>query len=150
MTDVGIGVTNVLALPLITASVTTGNNEDWVDSIKFVVDDGSGLAVDAMPQLDLRGITFEMEVRRSASDNEVVLAASTDSGTLQIGTPPDYGFLLILIPLAEMQNMAAASFVADITGRDAFNTRVAVQIALTITEGITRQPVNKRIAIVVP
>jgi hypothetical protein len=147
MTDVQ--ATNVLALPLVAVAITTGNNEDWVDAIEFVVDDGTGMQIDDMPQLDIRGIIFEMEVRRSASDNEVVLGASTESGTLVIGAPPDWGFLIIQIPLVEMQNMTAADYVADITGRDAFNQRAAVQIALTVAEGVTRQPVQKRVAIVV-
>jgi hypothetical protein len=141
-------VTNVLSLPLVQVLIETGNNEDWIDSIKFVVDDGTELDVSLMPQLDLRGITFEMEIRRQPGDSEVILGASTDSGTLQVGAPPDFGFLLILIPLAEMQNMTAASYVGDIVGRDNYNTRVAVQIALTIVEGITKKPVNKRIEIV--
>jgi hypothetical protein len=102
-----------------------------------------------MPQLDIRGITFEMEIRRQPSDNEVVLGASTESGTLIIGAPPDWGYLIINIPLVEMQNLDAADYVGDITGRDAYNTRVAAQIALTVSEGVTKQPVQKRIAIVV-
>jgi hypothetical protein len=151
MADVSTTVTtNVLALPLIAAAISTGNNEDWVDSFKFVVDDGTGLAVDAMPQLDLRGIIFEMEVRRAVGDSEVVLAASTVSGSLFVGQPPDFGFLVINVLLAEMQNMLAGTYVADIIGRDNFNQRVAIQIDLTIFEGITIRPVNQRIEIVAP
>lgn len=141
------GATNVLALPLVAVSIETGNNEDWVDAVKFVVDDGSTSSVDQMPQLDLRGITFDMEVRRTAGDHEVIFAASTVSGTLFIGNPPDFGFLFINVPLVEMQNHAAGDYVADIVGRDDTNSRVAVQIVLTIFEGVTKQPVNKRIAI---
>jgi hypothetical protein len=144
------GTTNVLALPIVQVSIETGNNEDWVDSIKFVIDDGTGMAIDAMPQLDIRGITFEMEVRRQPGDAEVVLAASTDTGTLFIGAPPDYGFLVINISLAEMQNMVAGVYIADIIGRDAFSQRRAVNITLTVDEGITRIPVNKRIIVEAP
>jgi hypothetical protein len=125
-------------------TVQTGNNEDWIDSIKFLVDTG----VTDPPQLDIRGITFDMEIRRALSDHEVILAASTTNDTLKIGDPPDFGFLIISVPLAEMQNLAAQDYVGDIIGRDELYTRVIVQIsALTIVEGVTKQPVNKRIVV---
>jgi hypothetical protein len=143
-------ITNVLALPLVAITVVTGNNEDWLDAVKYVVDDGTGLAITAMPQLDLRNITFEMEIRRTADDSEVVLGASTATGTLKVGDPPDWGFLLLQLALPEMQNMTPGSYVGDITGRDSFNTRVTIQIDLTIVEGVTRQPVNQRVLIEAP
>ena len=68
--------TNLLAMPQVDLSVTTGSNEDWVDSILFLVDDGGGDEAD-FPQLDLHGIEFLMEVRRRTADNEVVFRAST-------------------------------------------------------------------------
>jgi hypothetical protein len=140
-------MSNVLALPLVEVTVETGNNEDWVDSIKFVVDTGTGLPPEDMPQLDLRGITFDMEIRREASDNEVIFAASTDTGTLKIGTPPDFGFLIINVPFAEMQEHLAGSYVGDIVGRDEQYRRVTVRIALSIVEGVTKPPVNQRIVV---
>jgi hypothetical protein len=140
-------MSNVLALPLVQVSVETGNNEDWVDSIKFVVDTGAGLPPEEMPQLDLRGITFNMEIRRQAGDHEVIFAASTDNGTIKIGIPPDFGFLIISVPFTEMQNHAAGDYVGDIVALDDFNRRIAVQIDLVIVEGVTKQPVNKRIVV---
>jgi hypothetical protein len=141
---------NVLALPLVQLSVVTGTNEDWVDSIKYLVDPQDGTLEPDMPQLDLTGIIFEMEVRRQATDSEVILAASTTDGTIMIGMPPDFGFLIIAVPLAEMQNIVAGSYVADVTGRDEYNTRTTLQIALTIVEGVTKRPVNRRIEIQPP
>jgi hypothetical protein len=63
--------TNILALPLVQLEVETGNNEDWIDSILFLVapDDPDNPPPTA-PQLDLRGIDFEMEIRREADDND--------------------------------------------------------------------------------
>ena len=130
--------TNLLAMPLVQMVVATGTNEDWVDSIKFLVDDGSGAPVDTLPQLDLRGIAFEMEVRRVAPDHEVILSASTENGSLIIGDPPDFGYLLINVSLDEMKIQEPADYVADIIGSDAEFQRVIAKITLTIVEGITR------------
>lgn len=138
-------MSNLLAMPLVQMQVETGTEEDWIDSIKFVVD--TGVAVDLMPQLDIRGIDFYMEVRRSAASHEVVLAASTPDGSFLIGAPPDVGFLIFNIPLVELQKINPGDYVADVVGKDGFNTRVVVQIELTIVEGITKQPVNKRIVV---
>jgi hypothetical protein len=134
-------MSNLLAMPLVHLGIVTGTNEDWIDSIKFVVDEPE------FPQLDLRGISFGMEVRREASDHEVVLAASTENDTLRIGQPPDYGFLLINVPLVDMQGQIAGTYVADIIGRDELHTRVIIQIDLTIIAGVTKQPVNQRVVV---
>jgi hypothetical protein len=137
-------MSNLLAMPLVTMTIETGNNEDWIDSIKFLVQTTDPV----LPQLDIRGITFDMEIRRAVDEPEVVLAASTTNGTLIIGQPPDFGFLIISVPIAEMQNLAAQDYVGDIVGRDGVYTRTVIQIAtLTIFEGITKQPVNKRIVV---
>lgn len=129
---------NVLALPLVSMTVATGTNEDWIDSIKFVVNDESSTDFNQLPQLDLRGIKFEMEIRRAAPDHEVIIAASTVDGRLIIGNPPDYGFLIINVPLDQMAVKQPGSYVGDIVGSDETNSRVCIQISLTIVEGITR------------
>jgi|SRR6187431_449103 hypothetical protein len=126
--------TNLLAMPLAILKVETGTNEDWIDSLKYVVDTGE----DDPPQLDLRGIAFEMEVRRRPEDHEVVISASTADGTLAIGDAPDFGFLLINIDKTVMEQQKANEYVADIVGIDVEFRRVVVQIDLTIFEGITR------------
>jgi hypothetical protein len=127
--------TNLLALPLLTLQVETGNSEDWIESVKYVVDTGDP---DNLPQVDLRGIEFEMEVRRSAPSHEVVLNATTEDGSIAIGEPPDYGYLIINVGFDEMKVMQPGSYVADIRGKDNRYTRVCVQIELTIFGGITR------------
>ena len=68
--------TNLLAMPQLVLTVTTGTNEDWIDSILYLVDMG-GDDQSTFPQLDIHGIEFLMEVRRRTSDNEVVFRAST-------------------------------------------------------------------------
>ena len=138
-------MTNILAIPLVNIDVAVANTEDWVDSIKFVVD--TGVAIDLMPQLDIRGITFDMEVRRAADDPEVVLGASTTDGTLKIGDLPDVGFLIFNIPFVQMRDLIAGTYVGDILAHDDIYTRVVVNINLTVVEGVTRQPVNKRVVV---
>jgi hypothetical protein len=131
-------MSNLLALPLIQLTVQTGNQEDWIDTIKYVaptvVDDPNP------PQVDLRGIDFELEIRRSASDHEVVLAATTEDGSLSVGTPPDYGYLVIYIKSEKMKTRLAGEYVGDIIGRDDRYARKVIELGLTIVEGVTKWP----------
>lgn len=128
---------NVLALPHALVQIQTGNNEDWIESFKFVVDDGS---IDAtlMPQFDLRGMRFEMEVRRKSTDHEVVLSATTDNQKLSIGAYPNYGFLLLNISINEMKSKTAGSYVADMIASDEQFSRNCMTITLDIVQGVTR------------
>jgi hypothetical protein len=133
--------TNILALPLVAMVIETGTNEDWIDSIKYTVDPADGsLSPEDWPQLDLRGIDFEMEIRRSATDHEVILNASTEKGTLAIGAPPNYGFLLINVPLHDIKHIFAGEYVGDIRASVGEVMRVAIQVELTISEGVTKSP----------
>jgi hypothetical protein len=130
-------VTNLLAMPLVQVTVITGTNEDWVDAIKYVVDDGGGIP-DSYPQLDLTGIAFEMEVRRQTPDAEVVIRASSADATLSIGEPPDFGFLLINIDHADVKTIRPGDYIGDIIGKDDVTIRRCVVINLQIVQGITR------------
>ena len=134
--------TNILALPLVQLEIETGNNEDWIDSILFLVapDDPDNPPPTA-PQLDLRGIEFEMEIRREADDHEVILNAHTDQGTLAIGASPNFGYLLINVPLAEMQYKFPGGYVGDIRATADGHSRVVVQLTqFNIIEGVTKSP----------
>jgi hypothetical protein len=128
--------TNILALPHALVTIETGNNEDWVESFKFVVDDGGDQEL--MPQLDLRGIAFEMEVRRKRSDHEVILSASTDDLKLSVGAFPNYGFLILNIPVAEMKSRTAGTYVADVIASDEQHVRKCMTITLNLIDGVTR------------
>jgi hypothetical protein len=130
-------VSNILALPLVSMTVETGNNEDWIESIKYVVGPEN---VPNAPQVDLRGIGFEMEVRRSAAEAEVVLRASTENGMITTGLQPDVGYLLWRIPREDMKNVKVGNYVADILAKEESRSieRVTVQIELTIREGVTK------------
>ena len=100
-------MSNLLAIPLIKLVVNTGNNEDWIDPILFLVSDA---VPDTTPtnQLDIRGIKFLMEVRRDQLSHEVVMTASTENGMIAIGEMPDYGYLIIQVPMAEVRPISPA------------------------------------------
>jgi hypothetical protein len=125
--------TNLLAMPFVQMSATTGNNEDWIESILFLIE-----APEPMPQLDLTGIKFDMEVRRTPKDHEVIIRASTEDGTLSIGEPPNTGYLLLNINHEQMMQQIAGAYVADIVGTDELTIRRVIGIDLTIIDGITR------------
>jgi hypothetical protein len=131
--------TNILAIPKVTLDAVTGNNEDWIDSLKYLVEVDGG-TIDTYPQLDLRGIRFEMEVRREADDHEVILSASTDDGSLSIGSAPDYGFLIINIPYETMKAKFAGIYVGDVVASADNIDRVVIQMTLEIIEGVTKWP----------
>ena len=130
-------MSNILALPHALVTVETGNNEDWIESFKFIVDDGTG-AIESMPQLDLRGIDFEMEVRRKPEDREVLMSASTDDLRLSIGAFPNYGFLLLNMPLSEMRTRTEGAYIADVVASDGEFVRKCMTITLNILQGVTR------------
>jgi hypothetical protein len=131
-----ISTTNILALPPASATITVSNNEDWIDSILYFVD--TGIGDPTANQLDLRGIRFEMEIRRAAEDTEVVLHASTDDSSLALGFPPDYGYLIINISHKAMAALQAGVYVGDIVASDAIYERRCLAIDLTVVQGITR------------
>jgi hypothetical protein len=127
-------MSNILALPLVQISVITGTNEDWVDSLLFLV----SAEGDPDEQLDLTGITFDMEVRRLPDDNQVTIRASTKDGTLKIGEPPNHGFLIINISHEQMKIIEPGNYIGDIIGSDEIAIRRCVLVDLEIVEGLTR------------
>jgi len=131
-------MSNILAMPLVELQVTISNNEDWIDSILYLVQTGDPNP----PQLDIRGIIFDMEIRRSPLEHEVMLSASTTNNTLKIGAPPDFGYLLFNIPITKIQpQLIPGAYVGDIVGRDGFYTRQIATVTLTVNQGLTIEPV---------
>ena len=128
-------LTNILALPLAAVTIETANNEDWIDAFMYVAGpDGT------YPQLDLTGIRFEMEVRRTPPDHEVILHATTADGTgaLTIGAFPDVGYLIIGFKQSAMELQEAGTYVGDIVASAEGYTRRTITFNLTIIEGIVR------------
>lgn len=126
--------TNILALPLAHVVMAVSNNEDWIDSLVFMVTD-SGPPLD---QLDLRGISFTMHLRRRPEVHEIVLAASTLDRTLNVGSPPDVGYLIFYVPRETMQALWPGVYVGDVRANDRDFERIALTVELTVIEGITR------------
>jgi len=134
-------MSNLLALPFVQMSVQTGNNEDWIDALKYVSPPtGMDPEDPAAPQTDLRGITFEMEVRRSRDDHEVIISATTADGSLSVGAAPNYGYLIFSIRSEVMRSKRAGDYVADVVGRDDQYARRVIDMDLTIVEGVTKWP----------
>lgn len=127
-------MTNVLALPLAHLVIEASNNEDWIDSLVFMVSDSGP----PLEQLDLRGIAFEMHLRRRPEIHEIVLDASTANHTMFIGSPPDIGYLIFYVPRETMQGLWAGVYVGDIVARDGDFERVTLTVQMTVLEGITR------------
>ena len=120
-------------------SMLTGNNEDMIESILFAIGGTGSTTLNVPPnQLDLRGIEFNMYVRRSATDHEVLMTASTDDLSLAIGAFPNVGFLLFYIPIDQMKIRQPGIYVADVVASADKYTRRCLVIDLTIVEGITR------------
>jgi hypothetical protein len=126
--------TNVLALPLAHLVIEASNNEDWIDTLVFLVSD-TGPPLD---QLDLRGISFQMHLRRRPEIHEIVLDASTRDRTIFVGSPPDVGYLIFYVPRETMQGLWAGRYIGDIVARDVSFERVCLTVEMTVIEGITR------------
>jgi hypothetical protein len=136
-------ITNLLAMPLLTLTVETGTNEDWIDSIRYDVVNGTTTP----PQLDIRGIRYEMEVRHRAENHEVILSIASDdidpvtgakTNELTVGDSPNFGYLLINIPMAKIKDQVPGTYVADIVGTDALSQRRLITMSLEIVKGVTR------------
>jgi hypothetical protein len=127
-----VSTTNVLALPLAQASISTGTNEDWIDAFEYQTGDTTPLP------LDLRGINFQLMVRRNPDDHEVIVWAQTADGTIQVGATPDYNYLIINVPVSVMQTRIPGTYVGDMIANDLLWTRTVMSIDLEIVDGITK------------
>ena len=131
--------TNVLALPPAHIVIEASNNEDWVDSLVYTVAAGAaGPGSPPPPQMDLRGIQFEMMLRRRPQDHEVILGSATLAGSLSVGAAPNYGHLIFYFSHTVMRRLWPGRYVGDVIARDRRFERVALTIDLTVIHGITR------------
>lgn len=124
-------MTNVLALPVLAGGFDpTPNTADWVADIAFV-DKATGNPI------DLTGIAFEMQVRRLASDGQVVIAASTATGRLVNGGAT--GVLSIRVPTAVMSRASAGDYVTDLvaTGDGIRRSLSFAPLTVSVWQGAT-------------
>jgi hypothetical protein len=144
-------MSDALTLPLTHLVIEVANNEDWIDTIVYVLDapepppeppetPGPTRRRNAdLEQMDLRGIDFTMHIRRQPQVNEVVLEASTADGGLQIAPPPNTGYLIFAVREPVMRTLWPGRYVGDVIARDDRNfQRVCLTLDFTVIEGITR------------
>lgn len=124
-------LTNVLALPLTHLVIETGNNQDWWDAVRYITANDE--------PVDLRGIEFDMQIRRRSDDHDVVIYASADGNRwVSIGDLPNSNHLVIHVPLEKMQRMLAGQYVGDVLAHDEHVHRVCFTLELTVIQGVTR------------
>ena len=126
---------NVLALPLAHITMEVSNNEDWVDSLVYVVTTGPA---EPYPQMDLRRIRFEMMLRRRPQDHEVILDSGILAGALTVGSPPNFGHLIWHFSRSVMRRVWPGEYVGDVIAKDQRFERAILTVNLTVVHGVTR------------
>jgi hypothetical protein len=124
-------MTNILALPQISGSLTIATNADLRAALQFT-QAGSSAA------LDLTGISFHMQVRPAAGNPAIALDMSTANGLLTNGGAN--GLLSWLVPAAQVAQMAPGAYVADlvaIADGAIVNLCQAAPLTVTVVEGVT-------------
>ncbi|MGO4872740.1 MAG: hypothetical protein ACLPGW_19410 [Roseiarcus sp.] len=123
-------MTNVLALPQLSGSLTIATNSDLRAALAFTSAAGGAL--------DLTGISFRMQVRPAAGSEEIALDLSTDNGLLINGGTS--GVLSWLVPAAQVGQIAPGPYVADLvaSGDGAIvNFCQNGPLTVTVVEGVT-------------
>ena len=128
--------TNVLALPLAHVLFSVSNNEDWIDSLVFMVSDSGP----PLEQLDLRGITFSHapappagdprdRARRLDARQDIVHRLAAGRGLSDISTCPRKPCVACgLAPMSATSSPAMPTFSA-----------CTMTVEVTIIEGVTRK-----------
>ena len=122
---------NVNAIPLAHLVMEAYTNEDWVDTLVYMV-------TEPFVQMDLRGIIFEIMLRRRPADNEVILGGSSLTGTLTVGVAPNYGHLIFYFSRRLIGRLWPGQYVGDVIARDLRFERAILTVDLTVIHGITR------------
>jgi hypothetical protein len=124
--------TNVLAIPLVHIVFEVGNNEDWLDLIRYDTPLGQ--------PVDLHGIDFNMQVRHTADSWDVSLYASTANGMMRVGVEDRFNYLFIHVPLWRMEHVwTTGDYVGDILASDDRFYRVIATFELRVIHGVTRR-----------
>ena len=102
----------MLAIPLASVVMSASTNEDWVDSLVYVV---TTEEPPPYPQMDLRGITFNIQLRRRPADNEVILGGSSLTGSLTVGAAPNVGHLIWYFSRDIMRTLWPGQYLGDVS-----------------------------------
>lgn len=124
-------MTNILALPQISGSLSLATNGDLRASLGFTQANSS-------TAIDLTGIAFRMQVRLASDATQIALDLSTDNGLLINGGAN--GLLSWVVPAAMTAQIAPGAYVADllaIADGATINLCAAAPLAVTVTQGVT-------------
>jgi hypothetical protein len=124
-------VTNVLALPQISGSLTIATDADLREGLQFT-------QAGSTAPLDLTGIAFHMQVRLASDLTQIALDLSTANGLLINGGPN--GLLSWLVLAAQLAQVAPGAYVADLIAEGdgaTINLCQAGPIVVTVTQGVT-------------
>lgn len=117
-------MTNVLALPPISGSLTLPNNADLRQVWTLGV--------------DLTGIAFAMQIRLASAPTVIALDISTAQGGLANGGSA--GTLTLTAPQATVETIAPGAYLADILASaegHVVNLCGGTPLAVTVTAGVT-------------
>ena len=129
--------TRILAVPLLSFSMTVGTNEDWLDSWAYLDASGSPIS--------LAGLVLNMMVRSSPGDAEAPVIASTAatvaglavSGNIVTGGTGS-NVLSLQIPRSTMLRLAPGAYVFEVQAQGDGDTRTIATGAVTVMQGIVR------------
>ena len=124
-------MTNVLALPQISGSLTIATNADLRAALQFTQAGSS-------TPLDLTGISFHMQVRLGSDLTRIALDLSTANGLLINGGPN--GLLSWLVPAPQLAQIAPGAYVADLIAEGdgaIVNLCQNGPLTVTVVEGVT-------------
>lgn len=126
----------ILDLPQLPFPIAIIAGSDWLFDVQFVIGPD-----EASAPIDLTGISFDMQVRRSldATDEDVWLSLSTaDGGVVNTGVA---GVLKFHAPPRLTSQMPSGVYFADIVARADGYTRNLCEdapIAVTVRQSVTR------------
>ncbi|MGA2491849.1 MAG: hypothetical protein ABSF67_02735 [Roseiarcus sp.] len=124
-------MTNILALPQISGSLSIATNADLRASLLFTQAGSS-------TPLDLTGIAFHMQVRLATDETQIALDLSTANGGLINGGTD--GTLSLIAPALETAQIEPGVYVADLlaTADGAIvNLFESAPMAVTVQRGVT-------------
>ncbi len=123
-------MSNLLLLPQLAGSFTTANNADWRDALLFVDANNN--------PIDLSGIAFHQQIKAASDPSTILLDLSTANGLLINGGTN--GTLSWLVPVAQMELVAAGAYIADLVasdGIDTVNLFAGGPATVTVNQGVT-------------
>lgn len=128
--------TSILSLPLIECAMRIARNEDWLDGFEIKDTDGD--------PVNLTGIRMDMQVRRAATDPQVLLEASTITGRIVTGGASNNVLAFVILkelvagfPLSPNGQPFVFDIVATADGHTVRFCVGTVEVTRGITQGVS-------------